>query len=103
MDANLSEAMKWFRQGEKDLLSSRNSSGTLDYEWACFQAQQSAEKTLKAVLYVKGFRKILTHSVFDLLRETGKYDSSFISLKKEAKNWTQFISRQDILTVWSAT
>ena len=53
MDANLSEAMKWFRQGEKDLLSSRNSSGTLDYEWACFQAQQSAEKTLKAGIVCK--------------------------------------------------
>ena len=44
MDANLSEAMKWFRQGEKDLLSSRNSSGTLDYEWSCFQAQKVLKK-----------------------------------------------------------
>ncbi len=85
MDKNLHEAMKWFRQGEKDLVSSKNSLGTADYEWACFQAQQSAEKTLKAILYTKGFRKILTHSVYDLIRENGKFDPSFTSLKKEAK------------------
>lgn len=85
MDANLHEAMKWMKQGERDLKSSRNSIGTADYEWSCFQSQQSAEKTLKAILYAKGFRKILTHSVYDLVREIGKFDSSFTELKKEAK------------------
>lgn len=85
MDANLHEAGKWFKQGERDLVSSRNSLSTSDYEWACFQAQQSAEKSLKAILYAKGFRKILTHSVYDLVREIGKFDSSFMELKKEAK------------------
>lgn len=54
MDANLNEAMKWFRQGERDLVSARNSLSTSDYNWACFQAQQSAEKSLKAILYGKG-------------------------------------------------
>lgn len=85
MDDNLNEAMKWFRQGERDLVSARNSLSTSDYNWACFQAQQSAEKSLKAILYVKGFRKILTHSVYDLVREIGKSDSSFLDMKKEAK------------------
>lgn len=85
MDANLHEAMKWLKQGERDLISSRNSCESSDYEWSCFQAQQSAEKALKSILYAKGFRKILTHSVYDLIREVGKLDSSFIDLKKEAK------------------
>ena len=40
---------------------------------------------MKAILYTKGFRKILTHSVYDLIREIGKFDPSFTSLKKEAK------------------
>ncbi|WP_281425807.1 HEPN domain-containing protein [Methanofollis formosanus] len=30
-------------QAEKDLWSARNSLATEDFEWACFQAQQSAE------------------------------------------------------------
>lgn len=81
MDANLHEAGKWFEQGERDLVSSRNSLNTSDYEWACFQAQQNAEKSLKAILYAKGFWKILTHSVYDLVREIGKFDSSFVELK----------------------
>ncbi|MEA2035412.1 MAG: HEPN domain-containing protein [Euryarchaeota archaeon] len=85
MDANLHEALKWLKQGEKDLVSSGNSSKSSDYEWSCFQAQQSAEKVLKSILYAKGYRKILTHSVFDLIREINKFDPSFMDLKKEAK------------------
>jgi len=85
MDANLHEALKWLKQGERDLVSSGNSCKSSDYEWSCFQAQQSAEKVLKSILYAKGYRKILTHSVFDLIREIGKFDQSFMDLKKEAK------------------
>ena len=42
-----------------------------------FQAQQSAEKSLKALLYARGFRKILTHSVYELTREVGAFEPSF--------------------------
>jgi HEPN domain-containing protein len=40
-----------------------------NYEWACFQAQQSAEKALKAVLLRQGKRRFLSHSIHDLLDE----------------------------------
>ena len=79
------EAERWMRQGERDLVSARNSCRSGDFEWACFQAQQSAEKSLKALLYAKGFRKILTHSVFELIREVGVSEPSFLALKSEAK------------------
>ena len=85
MDTNLHEALKWLKQGEDDLISAKNSLRTSDFNWACFQAQQSAEKTLKSVLYARGYRKILTHSAFDLIREIGKFDQSFLNLRKEAK------------------
>ncbi len=59
MSENLKEAMRWLKQAEKDLTTARNSLNAGDYEWACFQSQQSAEKALKSVLYSKGYRKIL--------------------------------------------
>ncbi|MEM2047602.1 MAG: HEPN domain-containing protein [Candidatus Jordarchaeales archaeon] len=69
MSGNIEEASRWMKQAEKDVISAKNSIRSGDYEWACFQSQQAAEKALKAVLYFRGFRKVLTHSVFELLRK----------------------------------
>lgn len=85
MDNNLHEAFKWLKKAEGDLKSAGNSVSTSDFNWACFQAQQSAEKALKSVLYGRGYRKILTHSVFVLIKKTGKSDESFLNLRKEGK------------------
>ncbi len=85
MDANTREAERWMRQGERDLISARNSCRTDDFEWACFQAQQSAEKTLKALLYARGYRRILTHSVYELIREVSVFEPSFQELRSGAK------------------
>ena len=43
----------WLRQGRRDLDHARRSAADGDYEWACFTAQQGAEKSLKSV-----FRRI---------------------------------------------
>ena len=40
----------WLKQADKDLEAANDSKETTHYEWACFQAQQSAEKALKALL-----------------------------------------------------
>jgi len=85
MSENLKEALRWLKQAEKDLISAKNSLESGNYEWACFQSQQSAEKALKSVLYSKGFRKILTHSVFELVKEIGDFENGFKELKREAK------------------
>ena len=39
----------WLRQSRKDLSHSKKSLEMEDFEWACFSAQQSAEKAVKAV------------------------------------------------------
>lgn len=39
----------WMRQAEADLRHARNSITLKDFEWACFSAQQAAEKAVKAV------------------------------------------------------
>jgi HEPN domain-containing protein len=39
----------WLRQARRDLDQARTSAGAGFYEWACFAAQQAAEKAVKAV------------------------------------------------------
>ena len=39
----------WLRQAERDLEHARRSALSGDHEWACFAAQQAAEKALKAL------------------------------------------------------
>jgi HEPN domain-containing protein len=78
--SNTDEAVRWFRQAEHDIATARATTVAGSYDWACFQAQQGAEKALKALLYGKGYRKILTHSVYELLIEVGRagYDLGYL-------------------------
>ena len=40
----------WLKQAERDMEAAIDSEKSNHYEWACFQAQQSAEKALKSLL-----------------------------------------------------
>jgi len=44
----------WMIQAEGDLLHARNDVAGRYYEWACFSAQQAAEKAVKAVFQRMG-------------------------------------------------
>ena len=79
------EEQRWLRQAEKDLESARDSSKAGHYEWSCFQAQQAAEKSLKALLYSKGLRAVLTHSIRDLLLDCSRYEKDFSNLLSQGK------------------
>ncbi len=56
----------WLKQAESDLRHAGNSITMKDYEWACFSAQQAAEKAVKAV-YQKLHGEAWGHSVTILL------------------------------------
>lgn len=53
-------------QSLRDLKAARDSLSDGNYEWVCFQAQQSAEKALKALVYASG-RSIWGHTLVGLL------------------------------------
>ncbi len=57
----------WLRQSRKDLAHSKKSLEMEDFEWACFSAQQSAEKAVKAQ-YQSIRAYAYGHSVSTLLR-----------------------------------
>lgn len=61
----------WLKQAEKDLQHAKNSQKFGDYEWACFAAQQSAEKGLKAVYILKFKRLWKIHDLVGLGRKVG--------------------------------
>ena len=59
----------WLWQAERDLNHARNSRANGDHEWACFAAQQAAEKALKAVYqskHMEGWGHVLIKLVEDL-------------------------------------
>lgn len=57
------EANRWLRQAENDLGFARLGLREGFYSQVCFLAQQSAEKSVKAIGYLLGERTILGHSV----------------------------------------
>jgi len=56
----------WFRQALRDLEHAKRSLEFGDYEWACFAAQQAAEKAVKALYQYLGV-EAWGHSVSRLL------------------------------------
>jgi HEPN domain-containing protein len=80
------ESDRWFRQAERDIAAAAASGEAGAYDWACFQAQQAAEKAVKAVLFGRGYRKILTHSVYELVLEAAPHCSPLKSFTREAKD-----------------
>lgn len=47
-------ARDWFRQAEHDLEHAGRARADSDHDWACFAAQQAAEKAVKALHLVHG-------------------------------------------------
>ncbi len=65
------EVKNWWEQAKSDLKAARNSAKSKDYNWACFQAQQAAEKGLKA-LYIQNYQEI--RKIHDLVFFANKFD-----------------------------
>ena len=70
----------WMDQAEGDLEHAKNDLRCGFYDWACFSAQQSAEKALKAVFPTLG-GEAWGHSVYDSLlnlRDREKVDEELL-------------------------
>jgi len=81
------EAKRWFQQAYYDLEAARwNIKGGFN-DAACFLAQQAGEKALKSILYYLGARRtaLLTHSLVEMIRETGKHITPLAPLLDQAR------------------
>jgi HEPN domain-containing protein len=66
-----SRATDWLAQAERDFSHACESRDTARHEWACFAAQQAAEKAAKAVHLARG-QEAWGHVVAQLLAQLGE-------------------------------
>lgn len=73
------ESSRWFTQAKDEFLDADDLRKRGRYYLALFHFQQSAEKAMKAFLYlrVKSFEVFYTHSLNDLLEMSVEIDSDF--------------------------
>ena len=73
------------------------------HEHACFLAQQSAEKALKAFLYARGEGPVLGHSTFSLAVECAEHESTFETLRDACRRLDQLYIQRAIPTAYPTT
>jgi len=79
----------WFKQAERDLALARKAQQDGWHEWACFAAQQAAEKAAKALLY-KHAIEVWGHVITELLAELPKSIAVPLDLMEKAKELDNF-------------
>ena len=77
------EAQPWLRQAEADLQAARDSLVAAHHEWACFQAQQSGEKALKAFLYEREYEPAAIRSMRHSLHGPGSALEACVQLEPQ--------------------
>ena len=75
------EALRWLAQAEAECNDADLLLKSERYYLALFLCQQSAEKALKAFVYLKEEEPVFTHSVANLLKIAVSFDQDFAALK----------------------
>ena len=80
------EAKRWILQAEDDLkfVEWVLKEGVF-FDKGCFVSQQAGEKALKSCLYAAGERRVLGHSLFEMVIDLIKKDRIFEEIRNEAK------------------
>jgi HEPN domain-containing protein len=81
MKKSKEESQRWFKQGEYDFKAARQNFEQKIYSYACFLAEQSAQKALKSFLIFKGERYVWEHSVQKLAEKCSQYDEEFTKFR----------------------
>ena len=81
------ESLRWIIQAKDEFLDADDLRNRRRYYLALFHFQQSAEKALKAFLYLKlkSFEVFYTHSVNDLIEMCIEIDPDFNKIKQAKK------------------
>ena len=90
MNHNLTEAHRWLSQARHDIDAAALNAREGYAAWACFLAQQAAEKALKAYLYAQGERVVIGHATHLLLKRCQQYDACFESLQDSCRRLDQY-------------
>lgn len=77
---------RWLRSAREDLEYARAAAGAGHHAPACFHAQQSAEKAVKAVHYGRGARVVIGHNVRALIDSLEPPESALRELLDDARD-----------------
>jgi HEPN domain-containing protein len=85
------EARRWFLQAEDDLrfVEWVRKEGRF-FDKGCFISQQAGEKALKACLYGHGERRVIGHSLFEMVQDISNTDKTFSTIVDEARRLDRF-------------
>ena len=83
-------ALRWIRDAENTLRVAEMNCRWEAYNVACFLAEQVAQKSLKAVLYLDGARFVRIHSIAELIKEVSRKRPEFLSLREDAGTLDQY-------------
>ncbi len=84
------EGERWLSQSERDLDAARYLREGGRHNLACYQAQQAAEKALKAVLYAKGEESVLGHSALVLVGAAAELEPTLQAVADSARRLDRF-------------
>ena len=76
MKDSRSQALRWQKQAKYDLKEAEKCLADGSFSYACFFAEQAAQKSLKGYLMGRGWRFVNIHSVGELLKEATKLEKS---------------------------
>lgn len=86
------EYMRWLRQAQHSLESSKRDMEIGDHDWSCFKAQQATEFAVKGLLYGIGITAV-GHSVSKLL---GELEANGITVDKAVLSAARVLDRHYI-------
>lgn len=84
------EAKRWYRQAEYDLIEANASQKRGSFAYACFFAEQAAQKFLKSYLILNGHRFIPIHSIGELLEKAAQIEYKFTKLIDDGKRLDRY-------------
>jgi len=85
MKDHIIESKRWLSQGLQDIDDAKFNLSGKRCNVACFLAQQSAEKVLKAFLISQEADHVWGHSTTELCRDAKSFDQEFDTIEHDAK------------------
>ena len=80
MKKSRSDAIRWLKQATHDLEIAQKHLTDQYYSDACFMAEQTGQKALKAYLFSQGERFVSEHSLVALVQKCRGHDQNFETL-----------------------
>jgi HEPN domain-containing protein len=85
------ESQRWYLQAKDDFkFVDWVLNEAVFFDKGCFLAQQAGEKVLKACLYATGKRRVIGHSLFEMLGELCQIEDQFEKISGPAKRLDRF-------------